>query len=232
MIFFNDIVFDTLQFIQFISRTPKLKTLERATVIFAANAVQLNLSSRTTGKGLPNVRISCKRFDWQISSLEQICTPSCPPISTLEDLNIHKLSFPPLDWQVDVEDAVWLDLLHPFIAVKNLFLSERISRCIVPSLHELIGGRTAEVLPSLQNIFLEGLQPSEPVQEGIKQFVATRQSTGYSIQFLVGTETGQRSRRLAIDESPPPSLITITFCVIYLPTPIPSFSLFLVIIVI
>jgi hypothetical protein len=38
-----------------------------------------------------------------------------------------------------------------------------------------------EVLPALQNIFLEGLQPSGPVQEDLGKFVAARQLSGHPI---------------------------------------------------
>ena len=46
---------------------------------------------------------------------------------------------------------------------------------------ELVGGGATEVLPILQNIFLEELQSSGPVQEGIQQFVAARQVTSHPI---------------------------------------------------
>ena len=48
-------------------------------------------------------------------------------------------------------------------------------------LQELVGGRTTGVLPILQNIFLEGLRPSGPVQEAIGQFVAARQVAGHPV---------------------------------------------------
>jgi len=59
--------------------------------------------------------------------------------------------------------------------VKNLYLSEQFALRIGPALQELVEGRTTEVFPTLQNIFLKGLQPSGPVQEGIGKFVALRQ---------------------------------------------------------
>ena len=65
--------------------------------------------------------------------------------------------------------ALWLELLQPFTAVKNLYEGS------APALQELAGGRTTEVLPVLKNIFLEGLQTGT-VQESIRQFVATRQA--------------------------------------------------------
>jgi hypothetical protein len=51
----------------------------------------------------------------------------------------------------------------------------------VPALQELVGGRTTELLPTLQNVFLEGLESSGPVHEGIGQFVSGRQVTGHTI---------------------------------------------------
>jgi hypothetical protein len=65
--------------------------------------------------------------------------------------------------------------------VKNFYVSEEFVPSIVSALQELIGDRTSEVLPVLQNIFLEGPQPSGPGQEGIGQFVAARQLTRHPI---------------------------------------------------
>ena len=74
-----------------------------------------------------------------------------------------------------------MELLHPFTGVKNLYLSEEFARRIVPALKELVEDRMAEVLPTLQNTFLEELEPTGPVQEGIGQFVATRQVTSHPV---------------------------------------------------
>ena len=80
------------------------------------------------------------------------------------------------EWPDNVENRLWMELLQPFTSVKNLYLSEEFARRIVPVLQE-VGGRTTEVLPTPETIFLEGPHPSGPVLEGIEQFVATRQVT-------------------------------------------------------
>jgi hypothetical protein len=120
------------------------------------------------------VSILCEGLDWQLSSLEQVCTSCLPFLSTLEDLYIHEYPQSQPDWKDNIENRVWLDLLHPFTAVKNLYISEKISLHIGPALQE---GRTTEVLPTLENIFLEGQESSGPVQKGIGQFVAARQAS-------------------------------------------------------
>ena len=177
--FFNDIIFDAPHFIQFISRTP-LKPLEIAHVVFGYHAARVSFS-QTFGYGSLEVRITCRELDWQVSSLEQVCTSCLPPLSRTEDLYIHSDPYSHPHWQDNIENSLWLELLHPFTALKSLHLSKEFVPRIAPALQELVGNRTTEVLPTLQIILLEELKPSEPVQEGIEKFVAARQLSGHSI---------------------------------------------------
>ena len=179
--FFNDTVFYTPQIMQFISRTPTSRGLENAIITVWSRDASLVFSSRTFGDGDVSVRILCQGLDWQLSSVEQVCTSCLPPLSTLEDLYIHDHRYSQPDWEHDIENGLWLQLLHSFTAVKNLYIGEEIALLIGPALQELSEGRTTEVLPALQNIFLKGLEPSGPVQEGIRQFVASRQVTSRPI---------------------------------------------------
>ena len=178
---FNDIVFDTPQLTQFISRTPRMKVLEKARVTFEDSAAAVELSSLTSGKYEKLfVMILCSELDWQVSSMKQVCTSCLPPLPTL-DLHIDGIPHDRQHWQGNVENALWLQLLHPFTSVKNLYLSEEITRCVVPALQELVGERATEVLPTLENIFLEEGQRSGPIQEGIQQLVSVRQATNHPI---------------------------------------------------
>ena len=180
--FFNHIISDTPQLIQFISRTPTLNPLEKASVSIEDGTASLSLTSQTSEpfQGL-HVNIPCRGLDRQVSSVAQVCTSCLPPLFILETLYIfEKRSWRP-EWKDNIENTLWLQLLHPFAVVKNLYLSKEFALHIVPALQELDGGRTTEVLPALENIFLERLEPSGPVQEGVGQFVATRQVTGHPI---------------------------------------------------
>jgi hypothetical protein len=182
---FNQIVFDTPQFIQFIGRTPTLKLLEKAHIAFDSHdrSVRVHLSSQTPEHRSLSVDVSCIMFDWLVSSVEQVCTSCLPPLSMLEDLHIYEKPYG-TGWQesqADVENALWLELLHPYAAVKNFYLSGEFAPRIASALQELVGGRTMEVLPNLQNIFLEGYDPSGPVEEAIGQFVASRQVASHPV---------------------------------------------------
>ena len=174
---FNQIVFETPHFIQFISRTPMFKALEKAHVAFGARAAMVNFSTDLSSRHpILVVRILCRELDWQVSSLEQVFTSCLPPLSTL-DLCIYKnpLSYEQTDWQDNIENALWLELLQPFTGLKNLYISKVFVPRIVPALQDLVGGRTTEVLPTLQNVFLAEHQPSGPVHEAIGEFIAARQ---------------------------------------------------------
>ena len=177
--FFDEIVFDTTQLTQFITRTPGLKPVENAHLIFGNRGCMVNSSSQ---RFRYEVRISCRELDWQVSSLEQLCALHLSSPSVLEDLYIYEhLTMGQPDWQDNTENTLWLELLHRFTTVKNLYISKEFAPHIVAALQELVGGRTTEVLPTLQNIFLEEVEPGGRVQEDIGRIVSARQLSGHTI---------------------------------------------------
>ena len=182
IIFFNQTDFDIPQLAQFISRKPTLTAPDKAFVQFAEITSSIELQYRTSESGLEiALAISCRESDWQVSSIEQVCNSFLPPI-LVEDLYIRVDSNGV--WKnVVIENAQWLQTLLPFTAVKDLYLSKIHAPGIAAALQELVGGRTTEVLPSLQNIFVEGLgvEPSGPFQENIGLFVAARQLSDHPI---------------------------------------------------
>jgi hypothetical protein len=151
---FHQVKFDSPRLAQFISGTPKLGKRE-ATVQFDDIFARVRLSPGTL-----EIVIPCRGPNWQLSSIEQVCKSSLHPLSTVEDLCIKREYSNPF-WRNDpVENNPWLQLLLPFTTAKNLYLSKVFAPGIAPALQELVGGRITEVLPSLQNIFVDGLEPS------------------------------------------------------------------------
>ena len=181
--FFNDTVFNTPRLVQFIRRTPMSSGLENAHIALRDDIARITFRSQTYGYVLMLLKVSifCEGLDWQLSSLEQVCTSCLPFLYTSKDLYIHEYPYSQPYWRDNIENRVWLGLLHPFTAVKNLYISEKFALRIGPALQELVEGRATEVLPALENIFLEGLESAGPVQEGIGQFVATRQVSGHPV---------------------------------------------------
>ena len=193
IMFFNDIHFDTPELTEFISRTPKLGVYREAHLIFTGRqaAVRLLPQPKRSNDRMVHVNIFCQVSDWQLSFLAQMCTLPFRPLLTMENLYIYYEDlYPQLDWKDDIEDTEWLDLLHPFTVVKNLYLSREFAPRIAPALQKLTGERTTEVFPALQNLFLEGFQPSEPVQQSIARFISARQLINQPIVISVWDRPG------------------------------------------
>jgi hypothetical protein len=182
--FFNQIDFDTPRLAQFINRSPKL-TKREAQVEFDDSGARIALPPSS---GNLQISISCREPDWQLSSIEQVCNSSLYPLSTVEDLYIEH-QYSQLVWKNDaIENTLWLQLLLPFTAVKNLYLPKEFAPGIAAALQELAGGRITEVLPSLQNILVKGPGPWGPFQENIGQFVVARRLSGRPIAISVWDE--------------------------------------------
>jgi len=172
--FHSDIDFETPELCQFISRTPTLEACDEARFIFLCDGAQIRLcQSHPEPSGHGMVRVEIFR---RLSTLAQICTLwSCLHL-TVENLYIDGVS----SGLVTV-NTEWLDLLVPFTAVENLYLSELYLIYIALALQECTG-KTTEVLPALKNVFLEGFRPSyHHPPEGIAQFVSARQMINHSI---------------------------------------------------
>ena len=182
--FFNQLVFDTPHLHAFFARTNMFKAHKRAAMVFDKHGVYFKLGpGGFLWQFSCTLRISCTKLDWQLSSMAQVCGSSSPPFSTLERLDIREDSFPP-HWQdeEDVEDTQWLDLLRPFVALKDLHLVKDLARLVAPALRELANrGSVTEVLPTLQNLVIDGIQPSSRTQEAVLQFVSARQLSAHPV---------------------------------------------------
>jgi hypothetical protein len=180
--FFNQIVFDISHFPKFLCRAEQYAVLDQADIVLYANSISVTLSSksRTVHPTTLSLNISCSKLDWQLSALAQVCHLTLSTLSNWDRLDIREYKYPPPDWQDDIENIQWLELFQPFTTVKDLHLSEEVASRVAPALQELAEERVADVLPGLQNLFVVGLQPSEPMQ-AIGQFIAARELSGYPV---------------------------------------------------
>jgi hypothetical protein len=181
--FFNQLMFDTPLLGHFISRTETFTAVHRADVDFELSGVQIALVRRneTSDTKILTLLILCKQSDWQPSSIAQVCNSIIPPLPTLGKLRIGEGLFLQLQWYDDMENTEWLELLQPFTCVKDLVLSERLVPFVAPALQELDGERVTQMLPVLQDVFLEGSQPSGAVKEAMERFIAVRRLSGHPV---------------------------------------------------
>jgi hypothetical protein len=159
--FFNQLIFDTPRLCHFISRAEAFKATHRARVLLYDDHVYITLLLK---QGVADhealcLGISSRAADWQLSSIAQVCGSSLPQFPTLERLDIHDCG---QYWNEDIEHSQWLELLCPFVFVKDLVIFEELIPLVAPVLQELAGDsdKVMEVMPTLQNVFSEG--PSHP----------------------------------------------------------------------
>ena len=186
--FFHQLIFNTPQLAQFFARTPNFQSLVGADIAFVFFEGHVLVKSPETypypyPRGF-QLKISCKQSDWQLSSLAQVCSSSFPHvlIRMVEHLHISQAKYKgPRRWQDDIEGSQWLEALRPFTGLKDLYVSREFLPRIAPAFQELAGEPVTEVLPALQSLFLEKVNPSGPVREATKKLVVARHLAGHPI---------------------------------------------------
>ena len=180
--FFDQSDFDCSRLTQFINRTPDFSSFDEARVVFCDSGVSVILRHRTSSYGFDDLLIDiiCSDADRQLPFVERVLNPSLHFISTVEVLYIEDEHHQ--NWKSEViENTLRLELLLPFTALKNFFLCDEFAPGIADDLQELVGARLTEVLPSLQNIFIDWLEPPRSFQENIRGFIAARQLSDHPI---------------------------------------------------
>ena len=178
-IIFHDNDFKAPDLNQFIGRTPTLGQYDEACLIFLQHEVLVRLCQshpERPCRRMVEVKLLCTTPRQQlssISSLAQICTVSLRPLLTMENLYILGKCSPLITIWGD--NTIWLRLLFPFTAVKNLYVCYKFTQRTAYALQELTERRTTEVLPALQNVFLEEYHEWEPAGKVIARFISARQ---------------------------------------------------------
>ena len=182
--FFHQLIYDVPQLAQFMRRSTRVEALKEAHVDFNHSGVHVgSLPPSRTLDDRSRLSISCKKAEWQLSSLAQVFTSVFPSVYMVEHLYICGSQYLPSRWQDDIENIYMLEIFQLFTSVKDLYVSWNFVRCIAFALQDLVDESVIDVpvLPALESVFLEDLQQSRPVQEAIGKFVAARQLLGYPV---------------------------------------------------
>src|SRR5712671_2299282 len=192
--FSMDFNFDLPQLQRLIGHTEVFKTFNHAELVIG-HLIRLDLYPKTRAvyhHQLLGLAISCGdlELDRKLSSLAQVYSSSFfPLISAVEELKIVDYLSP--DWEDDMENTQWLELLGPFTALKNLYLSNDIASHVFSALLDFSVERVTEVLPALQSLFIYPEYLLEGPQEPIKIFVTTRRRAGRPVSVHCGSWSGR-----------------------------------------
>lgn len=194
-IMFNQRVTDSPELARFVGRMPKLGVPYEARLAFYAFeiAIVVRLPSQIFGDELLKVEFTSEDSPFieeesdsrRISCVARVCASLSPTVSTVENLYIYVAPFSEIYSYEYTESTRWLELFRSFIALKNLYLDKEFSQRIASALEDLDEGSITELLPSLQNIFVRGLQPPGHIDEGIRRFIASRRLIGHSITVSI-----------------------------------------------
>jgi hypothetical protein len=139
----------------------------QAELFFDDDFVEVALSQGATTLMLSFV---CRYWIWHLRYLTQ----SSHLFDDGRELNYRD----PLIWRHNPKNA-WLDLLHFFTTVENLYLSEELASRVALALQELDSEQVTVILPALKYIFIESLGPSGPVQ--FEKFIVARELSGHPV---------------------------------------------------
>ena len=180
-----DMALDTPQLLRFTSRIPKFQAPDKAHIRIDVPyydyfyKVSIKFSWPEQISNALELGIHCLSGEY-VPCLVQFCHPPFLPLPTLKYLYIGGQFSPQLHLD-DIGNTRWLELLRPFTAVENLYLTKEFAPEVAHALQNL-AGEIAMVLPILVNVFIEPeSQPSGSVQEAIRQFAAARQLSGHPI---------------------------------------------------
>jgi len=172
--------FQIPQLCKFIDRSEKLKLsrFRRALLFLWPHTAVIDLFHR----GGPSFHLSI-----QEDAIGQVISQISAMLSNVGHLFI---SSDALEDDVLGYGIRWLELFHPFTAVKVLSVDDQLSFHIPLALKNVTGERAAEVLPALELLCLD----NQPVASALKKFVAARQNMGRPV--TVNNRKGEFYERL------------------------------------
>jgi len=175
--YFHQHIFDSAQLAQFMGRTTRFQALNEAHVDIGYDPFQVgSLPPTRTSDEKSRLRILCRWPTGYRPYLTQVLT--LPFICVVENLYIYAPNLSS-DRPGGFRDAAqWLEIFHAFTALKNLYVCKGFAQCIAAA---LVGEGLTDVLPALENLFLEEPQTSGPIQESIGKLASVRELSGHPI---------------------------------------------------
>jgi hypothetical protein len=170
--FFMNLSFDIQQLRNFIDHRDGLEPFNQAIIQLTGRRVTIVFGSPTWFM----LEIGCNMPDRQLSLITQIFGQQLPLLSHMEQVELQEnfMVFRRKDIP-DMDSLLWLELSRLFVVAETVYVSKRLVSPVATALEDLTVQMATEVLPMLQTLFLEGLEPSGPVHEAIMSFANARQ---------------------------------------------------------
>ena len=178
--YFNQLIFEIPQLVQFISLVDGLKSPSEVIVepIGYSTMSLVRPGRGTRGRGKCSFIIPCRHLDWQLSFLTQILDQLSPLLSSVHVLSIKNPV--PSRKEEDVDTTQWLELFQPLSQTSRIRVS--IEKLVPDITRALVSeDMNTGILPRLTSLYLEGVRKSTFATEAAERFVATRKLAGRNI---------------------------------------------------
>ncbi|KAH9172836.1 hypothetical protein EDB89DRAFT_1905739 [Lactarius sanguifluus] len=186
--YLNQLVdFQVGQLSKFVDRSvgPKLTHFGHAQVTFSSDYVSFTMNGHKISPTYDRpvwTTVLCQGIDWQVSHIAQVLSHVSITLSNVVHLKLAVVDTYSGQLE-DTDDVDWPHLLHLFTAVQTLHVSQKIASRVAVALEDITGEMAAEVLPTLDLIYLVGLPASS-----VENFVTARRLSGRPLT-VVYTET-------------------------------------------
>jgi hypothetical protein len=184
--FFNQLVFDTPQFIRLLGQLEWFRPSDLSLYFCSTGHARVTFSWKQgwndDDSGPFDWIILCESLDWQLFSIAQICSQILPLRSSVERLDVEWEKGDSLGPRLeDMNSTLWLDLFHSFTSVQSLEISANLEPFVAAVLQGLPGESATEVLPSLHRLSIVGDMSDKAAQQGIEPFVTARQHSNHPV---------------------------------------------------
>ena len=186
IVLFDRPAFNFPQLTRFMRRATKFEAPNEVCVYFIPDGFQVkSLPPRGGSHEEYRLEIIFKMLIWEHLPLAaKVFASFLPSICMVHHLYIF--CTPYLVSKFNATLMQWLEIFCPFIAVKHFYICQELAQWIV------LWEQSTDVLPALETLFLNELQPSGRTQEAIEQFVATRRLLGHPVAVSLWDGTGGR----------------------------------------
>jgi hypothetical protein len=185
---FSQPTMDAYQLGRFIERIEMPTSCSRADVQISSHDISITFPNQGTAGPL-QLQIPCKRLDWKLSSMAQICNQFSPFLFRVEDLRIS--STHPPHAEDDMAGEQWLELIRAFRGAKDFHVQVHVPDlhvtdilCALCSADE--GHTTETVLPNLHNLRVHKcIRVDIPLWDATESFSALRLLSGHPVKLYV-----------------------------------------------
>ena len=180
--YFNQLIFEIPQLVEFISRVDGLKSPNEVIVEPAEMHSTMSLlwpGRGTRRRGKCCFWLPCSHLDWQLSFSTQILHQISPLLCSVHVLSIIRCIFR-LVGREDVDTTQWLELFQPLSQTSKIRVS--VEQLVPDVMRALVSEDMATgLLPRLTSLHLEGVRESTFATEAAERFVARRKLAGRNV---------------------------------------------------